>query len=81
MTIASLVQRRRIEDLIERLIGFLDDLDGDPDLEPSLGMKGNDLDLEDDNDFEPDLAGSSTDFEYDEAELDDPGFIWGGQGA
>ena len=30
-------QRRRIQELVERLIGILDEADGDPDAEPSLG--------------------------------------------
>lgn len=30
-------QRRRIEDLVEHFLAMLDEADGDPDLEPSLG--------------------------------------------
>ena len=49
--------RRRMENAIERLIAALDAIDGDPDLEPSLGsVEGNAaLDAEDEHDgCEPD---------------------------
>jgi len=52
--------RQRLEAAVERLLAILDALDGDPDLEPSLGWTkthayGSDLDLEDEHDgVEPD---------------------------
>lgn len=58
--------RRKIESKIEALIGLLDDLDGDPDLEPYLAgsdpadadREHDDCDLEEGGDAEPDLGGS-----------------------
>jgi len=61
---ASLV-RRSIEDEIERLIGVLDDLDGDPDFED-----GEDPDLEDGVDAEPSI-GTSDYYHGCDVELDD----------
>lgn len=37
---AQVTARQQIEDEIERLIGILDAMDPDPDLEPSLGLGG-----------------------------------------
>lgn len=55
--------RRQIEADIERLIALLDAMDGDPDLEPSLGQWSPfsgcrfEVDLEgDDSDYEPSLG-------------------------
>lgn len=58
---AQITARQQIEDEIERLIGILDAIDGDPDLEPSLGLNGHlcnePPDLEgDDCDLEPSLG-------------------------
>jgi hypothetical protein len=52
--------RARIEATVEHLVALLDRIDGDPDLEPSLGyspydendLEGDDCDLEIDNDDE-----------------------------
>lgn len=39
--------RRRIEEAVERLIGLLDEIDGDADLEPYLaGSKGDDREMD-----------------------------------
>ncbi len=59
--VAAASLREQIEADIDRLIGLLDALDGDPDLEPSLGapLPGyyTTCDLEgDDSDFEPSLG-------------------------
>jgi len=51
--------RRSIEDEIERLIAFLDMIDGDPDLEASGDDEPEETDC--------DLAGAYTDAEYDPA--------------
>ena len=47
--------RAYAEDLIERAITILDELDGDPDLEPSLADTTTDLE-QDDADLEPSLG-------------------------
>ncbi|WP_434723026.1 hypothetical protein [Mesorhizobium sp. RIZ17] len=70
--------RRAVEDEIERLIGLLDVMDSDPDLEPWLAggieVVGKD-DREGDDERELD-----DEREDDHAERDFPGFILGGQG-
>lgn len=50
--------REEVEDTIEKLIAFLDRLDGDPDLEPTFGylMPGAIDEAEPDVDFEPSLG-------------------------
>lgn len=81
-------KRRYVEYVIGYLIDQLDKMDGDPDLEPSLGWYpiGMEPDLEVDladsyDDREGDLAGCCGNLEFDEAERDYPGIIPGGQGA
>lgn len=52
--------RAKVERVIDLLIAFLDDLDGDPDLEPNLAgddREGDDADLEPDLGWTEDGAG------------------------
>ncbi len=80
--------RRSIEDAIERLLGLLNVMDGDTDLEPELGFTGNGAgygsevtdDREGDDERDCDLAGCCSDLEDDPAYSDMPGHIAGGQG-
>ncbi|MGE4249035.1 MAG: hypothetical protein AB7F09_06580 [Parvibaculaceae bacterium] len=60
----DLRHRQQIEDEIERLIGLLDAVDPDPDLEPSLGAElGHAVDAEgDDCDLEPSLGAPEISF-------------------
>lgn len=81
-------KREYVEYVIGCLIDQLDHMDGDPDLEPSLGWYpiGMEPDLEVDladsyDDREGDLAGCSGDLEQDPGYDDYPGHIFGGQGA
>ncbi len=75
-------KRLYLDYVIAQLIELADLLDGDSDyqeadtdFEPWLsGFTGNSEDLE------GNLAGSVSDLEYDAAELDQPGFVEGGQG-
>lgn len=74
--------REYLDYVINQLIELADKLDADPDseddgtLEPYLaGLTGNSDDLE------GNLAGSVDELEQDHAVMDQPGFIWGGQGA
>lgn len=81
-------RRARIERTIELLLAALDELDGDPDLEPVLGWCENHGrgvrsseptdDREGDDERDCDLAGAVSDVEGDLAHYDEPGFIWGG---
>lgn len=73
--------RGLIENVIEDLLLLLDEIDGDESLEPDLAGFDPRLmdDREHDDDFEP-SHGSRDDLEADDAELDEPGFIEGGQG-
>lgn len=65
----AMSEREKIEAAIEQLIALLDVIDGDPDLEPSLGIGGNyvsddregdDADDEDCGDLEPSLGAVET---------------------
>jgi hypothetical protein len=73
--------RGLIENVIEDLLLLLDEIDGDENREPDLAGFGHCFmdDREHDDDFEPSI-GSPNDLERDDAELDEPGFIEGGQG-
>lgn len=57
--LAKFELRRHAADEIERLISFLDDLDGDPDLEPYLAQNGACLGVDDrESDADEDVVGS-----------------------
>jgi hypothetical protein len=73
--------RDLIENIIEDLLLLLDEIDGDENREPDLAGFDHRFmdDREVDDDFEPSI-GSPNDLERDDAELDEPGFIEGGQG-
>lgn len=74
MTAAVITSYRRVmlERWIEQAIALLDQMDGDPDLEPDADAEPEPL--------EPYLAGAAGDLEHDDAEEDRPGRIWGGAG-
>lgn len=72
LTLPHPLTRRSLEDEIERLIGLLDAVDPDPDLEDE--SEDDDADLEDGGDTEP----NGDEGDYDGGETDEPGFIVGG---
>lgn len=94
---APLTTRKRLEAEIERLIGLLDLVDADPDLEPDLdaeagtwqenqssrkfGLADEHCEDGDDDQQVDDRPCDWDEIELDLAELDEPGHIWGGQGA
>ena len=79
LTLSHPLSRSSLEDEIERLIGLLDAIDLDSDLEDD--SEDDDADLEDGGDTEPngdELDPNGDEGDYDGGEADGPGFIVGG---
>lgn len=72
------LNRRALEDAVERLLRILDAIDGDPDLEDEDEHGGDIVDEPHDEEIDCNLAGGHSDLEFDHGDYDGPGFIWGG---
>jgi len=63
-----------VEAAVETLLALLDEMDPDPELEDDITEENGDED-------DCNMAGCHTDLEFDDSYGDEPGYIWGGQGA